>query len=800
MQLYSGSSAQFIEDAVQNRIAGKLKLAFQENFRYQPPDSEVRSWHNSLSRMKDVFQRAELFDHGVALEYQLPLSSKRLDCMITGTDDSRSANAVIVELKQWERSQQSDGENEVITWVGSGNRSVLHPSVQVGQYAMYIRDGHAAFHDDAHPIKLGACSYLHNYNFEEGDPLKAPKFREVVLENPMFSAADVDPLCDFLTSRLRRGEGMPVLAQIQNSKFRASKKLLEHVSGIIKSQRVYHLLDEQLVVYDQVFAAAKRRTAEGKKAVLLICGGPGTGKSVIAINLMADLSKGGFNCHYATGSKAFTTTLKKVVGTRAGQQFRYFNNYVMANANEVDVLILDESHRIRASSVHRYTPKDQRSGLPQIEELVRAAKVSVFFIDDLQGVKPDEVGSVELIRTTAAKLGCELWEHELEAQFRCSGSDAFVNWIDNTLDVRKTANILWKSGDGFDFRIFDTPEALEQAIRAKAAEGVSARMTAGYCWDWSDPKPDGTLGDDVVIGEFKRPWNARPEATRLARGIPKAPLWAYEPGGINQIGCVYTAQGFEFDYVGVIFGKDLVYDSANASWKGVPTESSDTSVRRNRDKFLELVKRTYRVLLSRGIKGCYVHFMDEDTRNFFRSRIEEGPVATAAKPASATLNILNEVLASAQFTTHLPIYELAAAAGGFSEEQTPRPLGWVKADIGRKLASDMFVARVKGHSMEPLIPDGSYCVFRSERGGSRDGKVVLVEYAGLQDPDTGMRYTVKKYKSEKTFLDDGSWHHKRIVLSPLNPSYSDLILTDIPGHAFRVSAEFVACLRSPAFP
>jgi len=796
MQLYSGSSGQFIEDAVQNRIAGKLKTAFLEQFRYSPSEGEVRSWHNSLTKIKDVFQRADLGDHGVILEYQLPLTSKRLDCLITGKDSARSDNAVIVELKQWDRCDPSDGANEVLTWVGGSNRSVLHPSVQVGQYAMYMRDGHTAFHDDSAPVKLAACSYLHNYQFIDRDVLKSPKFRASVIENPLFSADDVDPLCKFLAERLGRGDGMTVLSRIQNSKFKASKKLLEHVSRVIKSEPAYHLLDEQLVVYDEVFAAARRSTSAKGKTVLLVRGGPGTGKSVIAMNLLGDLAREGFNAHYATGSKAFTETLRKIVGTRAGQQFKYFNSYAQADADDIDVLVLDESHRIRATSVNRFTPASARSGLPQIEEIIRAARVSVFFIDDFQGIKPDEVGSSELIRSTAAKLGCDLKEFELEAQFRCSGSDAFVNWIDNTLDIRKTANILWKPNEAFDFKIFDSAQELDDAIRAKVADGISARMTAGFCWPWSNAKNDGKLADDVVIGDFVRPWNAKPDATRLAPGIPRAPLWAYEPGGIDQIGCIYTAQGFEFDYVGVIFGKDLIYDPAKASWTGIPGNSADTMVRRGKDRFADLVKRTYRVLLSRGMKGCYVHFMDENTKNFFMSRIDG--VATAPKPASipaaSVLKLLSEIPLPSQFVTHLPVYSLAAAAGGFSEEQQPRPLGWLPVSIGRKLTKDMFVAKVKGRSMEPMIEDGSWCVFAFDKGGSRNGKVVLVESRHISDPEGGARYTVKTYRSEIEHFDDGTWRHKKIVLSPKNPKFSDIVIENVEAAAFRVAAEFVACL------
>lgn len=794
MQLYAGSSEQFIEDAVQNRIAGKLKDAFLEQFRHAPSEGEVRSWHNSLGKIKDVFQRADLTDHGVVLEYQLPLTSKRLDCLITGTDTERSESAVIVELKQWDHCETADGDNEVVTWVGGGNRCVLHPSVQVGQYAMYIKDNHTAFHEDSAPVKLGACSYLHNYHFEDKDVLKSPKFRASIGENPLFSADDVDPLCKFLTQRLGRGGGMRVLSRIQQSRFRASKKLLQHVASVIKAEPTYTLLDEQLVVYDEVFAAARKSGVKAGRTVLLVRGGPGTGKSVIAINLLADLSKAGFNCHYATGSKAFTETLRSIVGPRAAQQFKYFNSYATAQANTIDVMVLDESHRIRATSVDRFTPKDRRSGLPQIEELMRSARVSVFFIDDLQGIKPDEVGSSRLIRATAEKFGSAVKEYELEAQFRCSGSDAFVSWIDNTLEIRKTANILWKAGEAFDFKLFESPNALEDAIRAKAADGASARMTAGFCWEWSKPKSDGTLVDDVVIGDFARPWNARPDAARLARGIPKAPLWAHDPGGINQVGCIYTAQGFEFDYVGVIFGKDLVYGPKIAAWAGVPTESADSNVRKGGEKFIELVKRTYRVLLSRGIKGCYVHFLDEDTRNFFMSRIEGNALAAESQPAAFHFPILPGVAQAAQYTTHLPVHSLAAAAGGFSEEQEVRPLGWMPVSLGRSLTKTMFVAKVKGHSMEPLIPDGSWCVFRHDVGGSRKGKVVLVRSRHISDLESGGRYTVKFYQSEIEHFADGTWRHKRIILSPKNHAFKPLILENIEAADFHIAAEFVACL------
>jgi DUF2075 family protein len=245
----------------------------------------------------------------------------------------------------------------------------------------------------------------------------------------------------------------------------------------------------------------------------------------------------------------------------------------------------------------------------------------VFFIDDWQIVRPNEIGSAGYIREYAENLGCEVSDFTLEAQFRCSGSEAFVNWINNTLGVQSTANVLWTGDEGFDFRIVDSLEDLDAAIRKKVEEDASARLTAGFCWPWSKPNSDGTLVEDVQIDGWSRPWNAKSGAGRLAKGIPKESLWAHDPKGIEQVGCIYTAQGFEFDYAGVIFGLDLTYDPDESKWIGDKTKSHDTVVKRSKEQFVDLVKNTYRVLLSRGMKGCYVYFMDKNTERFFRSRI-----------------------------------------------------------------------------------------------------------------------------------------------------------------------------------
>lgn len=623
MRLYSGTSVQFIDDNVHNQIAEKLRSAFFHNFRYYPSSYEVSSWRNSLRSLSQVIQHAELLYHGIILEYQLPLTSKRLDCMICGRDEADRDNAVVIELKQWEKCKETDSDRLVETWVGNASREVLHPSVQVGQYQMYLEDVHTAFHEGEDPVSLHACAYLHNYTLYNDDPLLAPRYQGYVGRYPLFSGDNVDNLTRFLVPKLKNGEGMDVLNRVEQSRYRPNKKLMEHVATMIRSRSEFILLDEQLVIYEKVLMAARKGFQDKQKNVIIVKGGPGTGKSVIAINLMADLLRQGYNAHYATGSKSFTTTLREIIGVRGSAQFKYFNSYTSAENNAIDVLLADESHRIRHSSNDRFTRRDRRSQLPQVEELFNASKVSVFFIDDKQVVRPNEIGSASFIKESASQNNCKIQEFELDVQFRCAGSENFVNWVNNTLGIEKTANVIWDQSDKFDFKIFETPFELESAIKEKADQGFTARMTAGFCWPWSMPKADGTLIDDVEINDFRRPWNAKPEARRLARNIPPAPLWAYDPKGISQIGCIYTAQGFEFDYVGVIFGNDLVYDFQSGQWKGIKEHCEDTVVKRSGEQFVDLLKNTYRVLLTRGLKGCYLFCVDDEVGKFVKSRIEK---------------------------------------------------------------------------------------------------------------------------------------------------------------------------------
>ncbi len=816
MRLYAGMSEDFIEDAVQNRVASKLRDAFLRHYRFPPSPGEENAWRNSLRAMSQVFQRGNLIDHGVILEYQLPLTSRRLDCLIAAQDGEGRDEAVIVELKQWSECEATDEPSIVRTIVGGGNREVLHPSAQVGQYRDYLADMHTAFYEGLNPILLSACSYLHNYQPTKNDPLFLAQYSEVLTNAPIFASDDVDPLVSYLRHRLKGGNGRPVLDRVEQSRYRPSKKLLEHVAEVIKKEPTFVLLDEQKVVFDRIFRTAATVQADRNKSVFLVNGGPGTGKSVIAIQLMAELSRKGRNAQYATGSRAFTKTLHKIVGARAAGQFRYFHNYGEANPSEIDVLICDEAHRLRPNSTNRFmsqAKRDKRSKKSQIQEIVDAAKVSVFFIDDRQIVRPGEVGSTSLIRETATRNNCRLHEYSLEAQFRCAGSDGFVNWIDNTLGIRDTANVLWNQREeSFELRILTTPQALEDAIRQRASEGHSARVTAGFCWPWSDELlPGGKLVKDVVIGDYRRPWNARSEAAGLAPGIPREVYWAHDPRGLDQIGCVYTAQGFEFDYVGVIWGPDLTYDLQNACWRGDRTQSRDHVVRRSGERFVDLVRNTYRVLLSRGLKGCYVHFMDKDTESFVRSRTEGldafSPREAAKIRTPVSLNLPPRLPDSLlrlspeeirPYVNCVPVLDLKIAAGQFGGEQhaSTEHLTWVTLPDHFRISEGLFVAQVIGDSMNRRIPNGAWCLFKANPVGSREGKIVVAEHREISDADNGTHVTVKRYHSEKIATEAGEWRHSRIVLMPESsePRYRPIELSPRQAKELKIVAEHIAVL------
>ena len=627
MRLYQNSAQELINDLNYNKLSDKLKQSFVAYYGHNPSQGEYNAWNNSFQFIKNELQENKLYNIYVVIEYELPYSARRIDVILMGHGTENFKNIIIVELKQWSSAKLSEIEGNVITYVGHQEREVPHPSEQVAGYYYYMKDFMEIFNRDDYG--LYGCSYCHNYS-QTDKTLLDVSFNNVLSKFPLFTRDDFKKFGDYLKDKLSNGNGLDVYNDFITGDIKPSKKLIDYTSDILRNQKVFSLIDDQILANNTIIDRAKKAATFKHKSVIIVEGGPGTGKSVIALNAMAELLSKGFKVYHATGSKAFTSSLQKIVGSGDMRSvknfFLYFNSVSHAITNEIDVLIADEAHRIRKSSNNRYTRPERRSTLPQIEELINSAKVSVFFIDEHQLVRPEEIGSIKLITEAAKKFGAKVYNFQLKTQFRCSGSDGYLNWIDSLLNINDTGNEFLSKNEKMEFKIVDDPQILRDEMNLRNSKNTnSARMVAGFCWPWSNPNENGTLVDDIVIGDFKATWELKDFAKIKFTKKPETPawnLWPIDPSCSNQVGSIYTIQGLEFDYIFLIWGNDLVYDYSINDWVGKPENSKDPVIRKGKEKFTEHVKNIYRILLTRARYGVYVYFVDADTRKFVESRIE----------------------------------------------------------------------------------------------------------------------------------------------------------------------------------
>src|SRR3989338_6683572 len=617
MKLYESVVKKFKEDVVQNKIADKISNQYQEYYKRKANKSEVRSWINSLNFVKNVLEYAPIEENKIIVEYELPYSEKRIDVILFGKDKEGNDNIIIIELKQWsnESIENSENEGNIKVDFGRYKKECPHPSLQVEGYYWHLKDFLTVF-DEKPKIFLSACVYCHNYNEGENEVLYLPKFKETLNKYPVFSKQAIIDLGEYLKIKLSSDPGLEVFGRFNLSILRPTKKLMDHTGDMINRQQIFHLIDEQITSYKTIMHQAKNLAKSKEKSIIIVKGGPGTGKSVIALEVMGELLRKGVNVVHATGSSAFTKTLRNILGIRAGKQFKFFNSFIDPSKykeNGIDVLICDEAHRIRKTSEDRYTKTHLRTGEPQINELIRSAKLTVFFIDEKQVVRPTEMGNVKLITEAAEKFKAKVHEMpELKTQFRCGGSGKYLEKIEIILRIQEEGTDMEADAENkMEFRIVNSPHELKALIDGKNKEKKnSARLTAGFCWPWSKPNRDGSLVNDVKIGDFEMPWENKDEFWK----------WATEDSGMEQIGTVYTSQGFEFDYIGVIFGKDLVWDNVTKNWYAKPENSYDNMTKRGNDEFAQHLKNVYRVLLSRAHKGVFVYFIDKSTEEYFKNK------------------------------------------------------------------------------------------------------------------------------------------------------------------------------------
>lgn len=590
------------------------KLSAQMLFQvgHSPNASEMRSWGNSLVEVSELLIQCGLGEVNLLIEYQLPYSSKRVDVIAVGSDPKSKEPAVIaVELKQWTDADLIEGAVDTLKIGAYGDNPVLHPSTQVSRYCEYLEDFNKFVASES--TQLYGIAYLHNW-LKPNNP--ALNLVGPTQNGMLFTAAQKNYLKDYLTARISPLFTDQYTDDLLNSKIAPTKQLMDLAADEVKNREQFRLLDEQQVAYSMVMKALRDAENSNTKTVVIVTGGPGTGKSVIALSLLGELSRRGKTTLHATGSRAFRNSLRKIAGSRVPKVqklFSYFNSFMTAEKNSLDVILCDEAHRIRDTSANRYTKADLRTGTPQLHELLNVARVPVFLLDSNQVVRKGETGTPEYIETEARAMGLEVIRVGLDGQFRCGGSRLYENWLNAFLELGEEGVIPWTEDPNFTVEVVNSPEQMESQLRDLASEGYKSRITAGYCWTWHEPNPDGTLPLDVKIGSWSKPWNVKGD-----RGVGEylsGELWAIDPNGFDQIGCVYTAQGFEYDWNGVIFGHDLVWRSNK--WVGISSGSKDPAMKGvGETQFELLTKNTYKVLLTRGLVGTLLFSVDPETQNY----------------------------------------------------------------------------------------------------------------------------------------------------------------------------------------
>jgi DUF2075 family protein len=613
---YLAEKSQFLADAP--LIQDKVSDAVLKKFKIKVGKSEYESWKNSLGNAMShvMYSSAIPADAGIAIEYRLEGRKLRMDFVISGLDDQGNESLVIIELKQWTDIQFSDLEEHVRTPLGKGLVSTPHPSYQVWSYQSHLEQFNQYVYETG--VKVAACAYLHNC--EDSTVISDSKYENALRRAPIFLKGGHLELQNLIESKIKHGLGTEILQRIDASPMRPSKQLADAVGNMLTGVEEYVLLDEQKTVYETIIRNAHLTQKAGKK-VLIVKGGPGTGKSVISINALAALTSERLNVKYVTANAAprdvFSAKLKSLIkGDLIQHLFSGSGSYTATEDDEMDVLIVDEAHRLRMKS-----GMFRNMGESQIKEIIKTAKFSVFFIDEAQKVTWSDVGEISRIKAHAAELGADVEIMELISQFRCNGSDDYMAWLDGALGVQENADNYFTK-EGFDFQIFDSPVSLHDEIRKKNSINNKSRVVAGYCWDWVSKRDSKAFDIEIAEYGYTAQWNLSDYGNK----------WIIDPKSVDEVGCIHTCQGLEVDYIGVIIGDDLIVQNGelitNPSARA-KTDKSLAGYKKERAvnpaeadiKADELIRNTYRTLMTRGMKGCYVYFTNEETRRYFESRM-----------------------------------------------------------------------------------------------------------------------------------------------------------------------------------
>jgi len=620
MIVYNANKQTFVQDVRSGVIATKILNLIREKGLNAGQDREFASWHNSMKFMRDIVDDSEIDDEvQIAIEYNIPQTSKRVDFIIIGADEKNRENIVIVELKQWSKAEVVDDDMHfsVRTYVANDKRIVCHPSYQAYSYSRFLNNYSQAIHDGN--IHLIPCAYLHNYLPAYKSALSAEIYKEWYTTAPFFIMDEVQQfnefVKEFVTKKSAHGD---LLYQIENGRIRPTKSLQDALATMVRGTPVFDLLDEQAVCYDMCIRTMLQCLKDHKKRTILVQGGPGTGKSVLAVNLLMHFITSTCNAAYVTKNSAPRQAFLSILSqnkaeniAEISQLFRSPFGLSQVPANSYDCLIVDEAHRLVKKMYGDW------HGENQVKECINASLLTVFMLDEDQAVTTKDIGSVQEICRWCDELGSTIImreETKLTSQFRCNGSDAYIQFIDNLLQRKEESIAVPLSELNYDFRLFDDASQMREALREKNAINNKARMVAGYCYDWNVKNRRGEV-DIELPGGFQAKWN-----------LANDKIWAINPRSFEEVGCIHTAQGLEFDYVGVLIGKDLTYDKPSGriltNQSAISKDDNSSGIRgASEEDARRLILNTYKTLLTRGQKGCYVYCEDDALRDYFKKML-----------------------------------------------------------------------------------------------------------------------------------------------------------------------------------
>lgn len=632
MIIYQNTKAGFIDDVDENRLQGRLEQAFTDKTGSVPADRGV--WDYEYTKFSRVLGGARVDPEvQVAIEYfPSVVGRSRVDVVLAGNDGTTD-QALILELKAWDQAGLRDEANMVLAPYGGG-RVKEHPCLQAKHYRVLVQ----RFNQDVEEqgIVLHSGAYLFNLHRRTPEPLEDARYQDLLTDSRLFLAGDTTELKAYFETHIPRKPQKNVLFYLDQGRWRPAEALLRRVDAMLKGNESFELIDEQ----NEAFEIIRHKVIDEKdrtgRHVFVVEGGPGTGKSVIAVRLVAEALKRKRMAFFVAPNKAFRDALVEQLsegnsGYRDDGQALFRSSWSFDQADwrrdeKNEILVIDEAHRLKEQAY-------QYRGESMIEDMVRAARISVFFIDESQKIEWKDAGSVEAVRVAAKKFKAEWHEPmKLTAQFRCHGSTGYTNWLVDTLQLGETGNYDgWPNLD-YDFQIFANAHDLYEALKARNTTNT-ARLVAGYAWNWPQKgRERGSAAAHIQVDGLSLPWNYFGES------------WGTAADGIGQVGCIHTCQGLEFDTMGILIGGDLVYREGQVVGLPEKRAKTDRSLYGYRaelkaagedprkhsqvlGKIQTIIKNTYKVLLSRGRKGCYVWCEDAALREYLKHRLELAKVA-----------------------------------------------------------------------------------------------------------------------------------------------------------------------------